>query len=333
MKKSNLRATAALQALALLGAGVPAAFFAAAPAAAQDYTSGVITGTVRGANGAIVPGASVTVRSEAQGFTRTTVTGADGRFSVPSLPAGEYDVIVQSAGNPNYRADNVEVQPGRTSEIPVDLTPAAADVAPGGAGRSEIVVVGRRVQTFEGTETGLNVDVEQLAQTVPIGRNLTSVVLLAPSTSEGDSAFGNLASIGGASVAENAYYVNGLNITNFDNYLGSATVPFDFYKSVDVKSGGYPAEFGRATGGIISATTKRGTNNWEGALHVNWAPDRFRATAPNLVNCSDIDESDDDPLTQEVFCENLTNRSEDYRDELTASVELGGAIFSDGLWV
>ncbi|HYI43378.1 MAG TPA: carboxypeptidase-like regulatory domain-containing protein, partial [Sphingomicrobium sp.] len=108
MKKSILRASAALQAIAIVGAGSAAAFMAAAPAAAQDYTAGVITGVVRGANGAIVPGATVTLRSEAQGFTNTVTTGADGRFSFPSLPAGAYDVSVQSAGNPNYRADNVE---------------------------------------------------------------------------------------------------------------------------------------------------------------------------------------------------------------------------------
>ena len=63
------------------------------------------------------------------------------------------------------------------------------------------------------------------------------------------------------SVAENAYYINGLNITNPDTYVGSARVPFYFYKNVDVQTGGYAAEFGRATGGVINATTKQGTND------------------------------------------------------------------------
>ncbi len=347
MKKSSLRAATALQALALMGAGITTAFISAVPAAAQDYTSGGITGVVRGATGASVGGATVTVRSEALGFERTVTSGPDGRFSFSALPAGDYDVIVQSAGNPNYRADDVRVEAGRTSQLNVDLTPAAGDVQAGTAGGGEIVVVGRRVQTFEGTETGLNVDVEELTQTVPVGRNLTSVILLAPSTSRGDSAFGNLASIGGASVAENAYYVNGLNTTNFDNYLGSAAVPFDFYKSVDIKAGGYPAEFGRATGGIISATTKRGTNNWEGALHVSWAPEgilglELREDGRNLLNCTDVDNTDVDPVTpgvqndrttQVIECENLTNRNEDYRDELTAVIELGGPIIRDRLFV
>src|SRR3546814_12184448 len=55
---------------------------------------------------------------------------------------------------------------------------------------------------------------------MPLGRSLTDAALLAPTATAGDTTFGNLASLGGASVAENAYYINGLNITNFDNYLG-----------------------------------------------------------------------------------------------------------------
>lgn len=329
MQKSNLRATAALQALALLGAGVPLAFIAAAPAAAQDYTSGVITGTVTNAAGVPVAGAAVAARSEAQGFTRATTTGADGRFTFASLPAGEYDVIVQAAGTTTFRADNVLVVAGRTSDLPIALTAAAADAATG----SEIVVVGRRIQAFTGTTTGLNVDVEEVKNTVPVSRNLTSLVLLAPGTSRGDTAFGNLASIGGASVAENAYYVNGLNITNFDNYLGSAEVPFDFYKSVEVKSGGYPAEFGRATGGIVNAVTKAGTNDWLGEAHVSWSPNFLRSDAKDLVQCQDVDRSDRDPTTQVIECENLTNRSEDYSKRLESTLELGGPIIRDRLFV
>src|SRR5690606_27792401 len=133
-----------------------------------------------------------------------------------------------------------------------------------------------------GTGTGINVDVAELVKTVPLSRDLTSVALLAPGTSRGDTAFGNLASIGGASVAENAYYVNGLNITNFDNYLGAANVPFDFYRTIEVKSGGYPAEFGRATGGIINTTTKAGSNEFFAAAHVNWSPDFLRSSAKDL---------------------------------------------------
>ena len=175
MRKSILRASAALQAVALLGAGSTA--FIAAPAAAQDYTSGALSGSVTGANGAPVAGAAVTVRSVQQGTVRTATTDGNGSFSIANLPAGDYDVTVNAAGNGTFTATAVNVVPGQTSSIPVQLASASANA--GGA----IVVSGRRIQAFTGTQTGLNVDVEQVKQIVPVGRSLTSVILLAPSTS------------------------------------------------------------------------------------------------------------------------------------------------------
>jgi hypothetical protein len=321
MRKSILRASAALQAVALLGAGSTA--FIAAPAAAQDYTSGSLSGSVTTEAGGPVGGASVVVRSVAQGFTRTATTDGSGSFTITNLPTGDYDVTVTASGNRSFRATAVSVVPGQTSSIPIALASAEG---------SNIVVTGRRIQAFSGTTTGLNVDVEQVKQIVPVGRNLTSVVLLAPSTSRGDTAFGNLASIGGGSVAENAYYINGLNITNFDNYVGSAEVPFDFYKSVEVKAGGYPAEFGRATGGIVNAISKAGTNDWIASAHVTWAPEFLRSDSHDLLNCNDTS-TDDDPLTQTIVCDQSTNRHYDYNKSLSTTIEVGGPIFRDRLFV
>ena len=98
MKKSNLRATAALQALALLGAGVPVAFIAAAPAAAQDYTRGSLQGTVTDDKGTPIVGAEVTVRSNEQGYQTTTITDANGTFRATALATGSYTVIVRKGG-------------------------------------------------------------------------------------------------------------------------------------------------------------------------------------------------------------------------------------------
>jgi hypothetical protein len=315
MRKSILRASAALQAVALLGAG-STAFIAATPAAAQDYTSGSLTGTVTTANGAPVAGALVTIRSIQQGSTIRTTSNGQGMFSFSSLPPGDYDVTVAAAGNRSFTATAVRVEPGRTSDVPVALTGGTAEEG------NAIVVSGRRLQAFTGTTTGKNVDVAELTKTIPLGRTLTDVALLAPGTTKGDSAFGNLASIGGSSVAENAYYINGLNITNFDTYVGSAEVPFDFYKTVEVKSGGYPAEFGRATGGIVNAVSKAGTNELYAAFHVSWAPEFLRSTAKDLVTCNTAG-----------VCINSTKRSADTANSLNVTGELGMPIIRDRLFV
>ncbi|WP_114520591.1 TonB-dependent receptor [Altererythrobacter sp. ZODW24] len=310
-RKHMLGAGSALRVLAMVGAGVAASTVAITPAAAQDYTSGAITGTVTDDTGAAVSGATVTVVSQSQGFTRTSTTSSNGNFRFGSLPTGDYDIEVSNGGTVGYRAEAVPVLAGQSNSINIELASTGGDV---------ITVIGTQIANdFEGTTQGLNVDLEELVKTVPISRDLTSVVLLAPGTTQGDSAFGNLASIGGSSVAENAYYVNGLNLTNFDNYLGSARVPFEMLRSVEAKTGGYPAEFGRATGGVVNSVTKSGSNDWSGAVHLNWEPDFLQSYGEDQF--------------RNGLGSNITNRAAETSDSYSAIVELGGPIIKDRLFV
>lgn len=316
LKKSALRGASCLQALSLTGLAV-SAFAISAPAAAQDYTSGGVAGTVTDAGGNAVTGATVTLTSTDQGFTRTTTTSSGGSFRFASLPSGSYTVHVSSDATPDFTATDVRVLAGQTAALAIALP----------EGGNEIIVTAAQVQApFSGTTSGVAVDVAELVKTVPIGRDLTSVVMLAPGTTKGDTTFGNLASISGSSVAENAYYINGLNTTNFDNYLGSAEVPFDFYKSVEVKSGGYPAEFGRATGGIVNAVSKSGGNDFMAALHLNYAPEWARSYGKDLQTC----ETDD---AGAVVCHDYTNRHAESDESYSAIVEASGPIIKDRLFV
>jgi len=320
-RKHLLGAGSALRVLALVGAGVAAGTIATAPAVAQDYTSGSVGGTVTDEAGSPVSGATVTLTSTDQGFTRNTTTSSNGSFRFASLPSGNYTVHVSSASTPDFTATDVRVIAGQTASLAIALP----------EGGNEIIVTAAQIQApFTGTTSGITVDLEDLVKNVPLARDLTSVVLLAPGTTKGDTAFGNLASIGGSSVAENAYYLNGLNTTNFDNYLGSAEVPFDFYKSVEVKSGGYPAEFGRATGGIVNAVSKSGGNDFMAAVHLNWAPKWARSYGKNLDTC---EFSDPDDYTSEVVCIPSTNRAADSNESYSAVVEASGPIIKDRLFV
>lgn len=323
-RKRLLGAGSALQVLALIGAGAAVAGIAAAPAAAQDYTSGSIAGTVTDESGSPVSGATVTIASNAQGFERSATTGSSGAFRFPGLPTGNYTLTVAADGKDGFTANDVTVLPSQSSDVSIGLTTTG----------NEIIVTGAAiVSDFAGNTTGINVDVAELVKTVPVSRDLTSVVLLAPGTSRGDSAFGNLASIGGASVAENAYYINGLNITNFDNYLGSAEVPFDFYRTVEVKSSGYPAEFGRATGGIINATTKSGSNEFTAAAHLYWSPNFLRSGGDDLLNCNYTAPQTPTNPTPPVNCTPSTNRTLDRAETRSLVLEAGGPIIKDRLFV
>jgi hypothetical protein len=244
---------------------------------AEDATSGTLEATVLDQSGTAVAGASVSVTSAGTGISKSSVSSADGSVRFPLLAIGMYDVEVSASGFSSL-ADSVQVALGNSGYNFV-LESASGSM-------EEIVTTAGAIQAldFNSTTTGISINVDELIANTPINRSLTSLVLLAPGTSAGDSAFGSLASIGGSSVAENVYLVNGLNITNFRNFTGSSSVPFEFYDVVEVKTGGYQAEFGKAIGGVVNAVTKSGSNEWKAGVNLSYYPDSFYHDKPNTYS-------------------------------------------------
>ena len=311
-KKGLLASTVMSGAMAVASPLVFGAFaLAPASALAQDYTSGTLIGRVTDSSGAPVSGAAVTVRSASTGVTQNSTTDSSGQFRAPLIPTGSYSVTIRKAGFTDISQDGLSVRIGGESNYGFTLTtPNDLDA---------VVIVAKKPQPqldFSQTTKGVAIDVEQLQKQVPIARNVTAVALLAPGVVTSVPGFTNtdgtvVPSIGGGSAGENAFFLNGLNITNFDSYIGGATVPFDFYKTIEVKTGGYSAEFGRATGGVINAVTKSGTNDFFFAVHGNYTPNFTRETAPNTY--------------AQV---NAATRS----DSSQTSIEAGGPIIRDHLF-
>ncbi len=256
-----------------------------APSAfAEDATSGTLNGKVLSSSGASISGANVSVSSSSTGVSRSAVTESDGSISMPLLAVGTYSVSISAAGYATLN-DSVKVKLGNTSYN---------FIMSSGSMEEMVVTAGaQQVKDFNSTTTGISVDVDELINTTPIARNITAIQLMAPGTQSGDSAFGNLASIGGSSPAENVYIVNGLNTTNFRNFTGSSSVPFEFYDQVEVKTGGYQAEFGKATGGVINAVTKSGSNDFEFGFNVSYYPDSLYEDKPDTYSSrNNLDERD-----------------------------------------
>lgn len=276
--RKALRGGTALQALALIGAGVGMAALAA-PASAQDYNQINATGRVQGTNGEPISGATVTITSNSQGFTRTVTTSNDGSFRVAALPQGSYTFTVEAPNFDPLTDNSVTLSQGQTAN---QFTLSPAGTASSGG---DIVVTAGRVQVvdFDRNTVGAVLNLGDLATRVPVARDVTSAILLSPGTTQGDAAFGNLPNIAGSSVAENAFFLNGLNITNFRTGLGAVTVPFEFYQTLEVKNGGLAAEYGRLTGGLVNATTKSGSNEFHGGVTFNWEPDSLRSDSPNTL--------------------------------------------------
>jgi hypothetical protein len=111
---------------------------------------------------------------------------------------------------------------------------------------------------------------------VPLGRRISDVTYIVPGVSNSGSIGRQNPSIAGGSGLDNQYVIDGVNITNqgygalgsysiFHGSLGNAT-PFDFVKEVQVKTGGYEAEFGQSIGGVVNVITKSGTNVFRGSV-------------------------------------------------------------------
>lgn len=284
MKKSILRATAAWQTVALLGAS--AAFVTAVPAAAQNVTAGELSGTVVDPANNPVANATVVVTSTS-GVTRSVTTSAGGTFNITQLPVGNYNVRITAPGFPVTDNADVGVQLGGANYTFQLAAPTSTGETAAQTGSDQsIVVTGRRIRTvdFSGTATGQVFSVQQVAEQIPIPRTIQAVQLLAPQTTTGDTAFDtqggrDTVSIAGSSIAENIYYINGMNITNFRTFVGGSTVPFEFYDQVQVKTGGYQAEFGRNTGGAVIAISRSGSNDFRGGINFNYRPNFLSSQA------------------------------------------------------
>ena len=204
------------------------------------------------------------------GTTRRISLNDDGSYRLAKLPSGPYEVTV-SKGNTVLALEKVRVSLGKNTITNFEVAAPDSDV-------EVIQVVASTVATVDLTssDSGLTIG-EADIDVMPIARNITAVALLAPGVVKGDTTFGTAASFGGSSVAENICYINGMEVTNTRNGLGCGQLPFDFYKEFQVKTGGYSARYGRATGGAINATAKSGTNKWEFGARATYTPDAWRS--------------------------------------------------------
>ncbi len=240
---------------------------------AASNTSGALSGTVTSSSNARVGSVKVTITSKSTGVIKVITSDAQGNFQLPKLPVGDYVITAEKPGFETTTSEAVHISIGEKTNVNIVLSNAG----------ETLTVVGAAVTAVDttSTETSLVMTEAQIDR-LPVARNTTAVALLAPGTTRGDGAFGNLASFGGSSVGENAYYINGMNLTNFRNGLGGSTVPFEFYQEFQVKTGGYSAEFGRSTGGVINGVTKSGSNEFKAGISLQYIPDGLNEKSPTV---------------------------------------------------
>lgn len=256
MKRLDIRKT-------VLSLALGACLGSLAPIAAAANADGSLVGRAPA-------GAEITVSNAETGFSRTVTADADGSYRFPFLPVGEYRVEARRDGDVVGSPVQARVSLGNATTVNL------GDAATLGA----VEVVGNAISAIvdvTSTESATNIPREEFIR-LPVDRTLTDVALLAPGINRGDNDLGGI-SFGGSSVAENAVYVNGLNVTDFYNRIGFNSTPFAFYEEVQVKTGGYSVEFGRTTGGVVNAVTRSGTNEFDAGAELVWEPSQWQSAA------------------------------------------------------
>jgi outer membrane receptor protein involved in Fe transport len=247
--------------------------------ASAQGTTGTIGGRIVDSQGLAVPGATVTVAGP-QGV-RNAVTDSDGRFNVPFLTPGTYTVHAELQGFKAFEQRNIVVRLEQRVDLPITMEV-------GGLTETVEVTGSSPVVDTTTTTAGSNLDSAMLAR-LPVGRSLAETLYVAPGVSSGGGTGTSNPSIGGGSGLENQYVVDGVNISSSGfGSLGSYSrvaslgslgngVTFDFIKEVQIKTAGYEAEYGQATGGVVNVVTKSGTNQLHGTLFGYARPNKLES--------------------------------------------------------
>jgi outer membrane receptor protein involved in Fe transport len=272
--------------------------------ARADSTTGAVRGVVKDqAGGGAAIGATVVATSAALQGEQVVVADDTGGYYLTSLPPGIYTLTVYYADATFSRA-NVLVQVGKEAVVNIAID--------SNAGKGEVLRIEGTVPLIDQGSTKIGQQITQdYTRNIPTG-NTFGAVLSAAGGAQIDN-FG--VSFAGATSAENTYVVEGLNTTDTGFGLLSSNLPNEFVQETEVITGGYNAEYGRATGAIVNVVTKSGSNEFHGSVFGRLQPAAFSAGAETI-------------LRDGTAIDRVTNQ--DYRYDLGA--ELGGPIIKDKLW-
>jgi hypothetical protein len=245
------------------------AFALCAGSLVAQATTGAIQGTVTDAQGAAIPGATVTARNVDTAVSRTLVSDADGNYRFLNLPVGNYQLIVELTGFGRHVRDGLTLALNQTAVVDVQLSLAAV---------SELVEVRGDAPIINTTnaEVGVRFDTYRVAELPVMGsRNVFTLARSAPGVSELASGQNTFASgtteanfsSNGARLRSNNIMIDGQD-SNDPSVTGrqQAINNTDIVQEIRLITNQFAAEYGRAAGSVMNVITKSGTNDFSGTL-------------------------------------------------------------------
>ena len=234
-----------------------------------------VTGSIFGNAG--TDGGVVVIENQDTGVRFTVTPDANGRYSATQLPTGRYRVVLERDGSQVSQRENVRVIVGQGTEVSLEAADGDETTL------AAVVVTASALSNIDvSTVESKLVITREILETVPVAPNLTAVALLAPGAIQGDSRYGNVPVFSGSSASENAYYINGFPVTQSLTQFGYTELPFNAIDQVQISTGGYGVEFGRATGGVVSVITSSGSNEWRFGGQYLWRPESLLGAPKNI---------------------------------------------------
>jgi hypothetical protein len=292
----------------------------AGAALGQTQTQGAITGTVEDATGAAVPKAMVVVHSDATNADTTLTTDDKGFFSAPLLTPGDYRVTVTATGFSTYVRDHIVVQISQATELRPHLSL-------GGEKQTVEVTAVTPELNFESPQFSSNVPATAIENLPQNNRRWSSLAMLTPGVVSDSNGYG-LVSIRGVSPLMNNVLIDGAddNQAFFSEERGRTREAYstsaDAVQEFSVNTGVFPAEFGRAAGGVINSVTKSGSNGLHGEAYFYTRQSNWAAYTPGSTNAVL------DPTSGKYV--NVPIKPEDIRK--IWGVAAGGALIKDKLF-
>src|SRR5262245_20321055 len=237
----------------------------ATPAFAQNF-SAAISGLVRDTSGAVIPGVTVTAKHTESGLTRTVLTNENGDYRMPSLPVGAYEVMAEIPGFKPLVRSGIELAVAQ--EIVLNLTLEVGTTAEQVTVTGEAPLVNATLASTAGLITG-----EQLKDLPLNGRSFHELMTLNAHTTDNRSNSGGASfSVAGKRTENNRWTVNGMDYVG-DNSTGQFIAPtgiseqllgVEAIREFNVLGHSYGAEYGKRSGGQVTAVTTSGTNQFHG---------------------------------------------------------------------